>query len=73
MATDTFVGLGGTSASGRFSGAVKRAFARMIAAREREARRYVAMHLAYMDPDTLSRQGWDQSAISALEKRPTYY
>lgn len=73
MATDTLVGLGGASTSSRFGNAVKRAFARMVAAREREARRYVAMHLANMDPDMLSRQGWDRSAISALEKRATYY
>ena len=63
MATMTLGDVGCRQAPAR--GAVRRVLARMIAAREYEARRRVRSHLLGLDDATLATYGIDRSALNA--------
>lgn len=58
----------GARRSDGLGGWARRAFARLIAAREREARRRVAAHLRGLDEATLYAYGMDRHTIAALRR-----
>lgn len=64
--------LPGANRSNGFGGWARRAFARLIAAREREARRRVAAHLRYFDNATLDSYGVDRRTIAALRREQVH-
>lgn len=73
MAVTTYTNQHGSGVMSRLGAWFSRVFARMIAAREAEARRYVATTLRMADDKTLTRLGLTREEVNARPYAPFIY